>query len=204
MYKRIFALLAILCLCLSGCGSEQRQEPETNDLGEFTNTAVAVTLPAGTYSVPDDIRPGHYIVKPALSTDGDYGRFNITDSDGLTVMAATLSNAYGFGVDKCEVYLEDGDTVTISRLSEVDFEPSDPSVSLYAGSGIYYVGWDIPSGQYIAKITEGTGNFVVYDAGGELVVNETSEEGDEIELNLKDGYKIEIMGITKVEYDFNY
>lgn len=107
-------------------------------------------------------------------------------------------------MDKCEVYLEDGDTVTISRLSEVDFEPSDPSVSLYAGSGIYYVGWDIPSGQYIAKVNEGTGNFVVYDAGGDLLVNETPEEGDEIELNLKDGYKIEIMGITKVEYDFNY
>lgn len=149
-----------------------------------------ITLAAGQFESPRDIKPGLYDVTPG----GGQGNFHISGSN-------TYNEILGgdYGVNRVRVDLADNSSIEVSGLSNVIFTPvSSPFVTeyketeLYAGT--FTVGEDIAAGRYIVKPGAGQeGNFHVSGSsfvneilGGEYGVPEysvTLESGDNIELS---------------------
>lgn len=189
-----FIILAtILTGLVLGFSSQSPVEP----VPESVPVPVAVDLTTGTWTCGVDIEPGSYIATPVVGDET--GSIEI---DGSTDVYETLGDAF-YAVQSVTFTIEEGDTIEISGLSVVRFEPfvegenidSGTPVPVDLATGIWICGVDIAPGRYTVTPVEvdevGSigvdGSVEVYETIGdefyaEPSVTFTIEEGDTIEI----------------------
>lgn len=187
---------------------EQKQEEvveeiETQDEPQgYVNTAVQATIYTGSWTVPEEIQPGHYTIT-AEAGSGNLFIYDEKDNLETNEMLGSDTDLY---IDSYTTYLEDGYRIEISGIDSVLLTPTDPTLSTSKGSGIYIVGQDIPAGSYNATAVSGSGNFFVYSSAGRLKTNEMLGVGDtdfyvsKVKVTLKDGDVVEISGLNQVDF----
>lgn len=166
--------------------------------GRDNSSAKKATLSAGKHSVPKKLKPGRYVITPGK---GQSGNLFVYDSDDTNVVNEILGGRYG--VPSVTVDVLDGYKVEL-RGVKATFTPAKTKLSKKVGAGQWWVGIDIPAGDYVATPKKGqSGNFIVYDESGWPDVNEIlgGKYGvAEVSVQLQDGQLVIIRGISKVTF----
>lgn len=171
---------------------------------EYINTAESIELFTGEFAVGTDIKPGRY----KITTSDGSGNLFVYEPNGLPavneILSSSSEDSMGLGITTIEVDLYEGQTINISGLNAVNFEPATIELKTSLTSGNYLVGRDVPAGSYIATAPEGSGNFFVYSKNGMPIVNEIlgyDEFGlsvEKVKFSVKDGETISISGLQTV------
>lgn len=182
----------------------EKAEPAEPETAAFVNTAVSAELFTGDFEVGTDVEPGRYVITCG-SGSGNLFVYNNGMPIINEVLAASASDSFGLGVTKVEVDLAKGQTIQISGLNSVKFEPATIELKTKLPSGFHLVGRDVPAGSYIATAPNGSGNFFVYGKSGMPKVNEVLGKDDfglsveKVKFSVKDGEIIQISGLEIVE-----
>lgn len=171
---------------------------------EYINTAESIELFTGEFAVGTDIKPGRY----KITTSDGSGNLFVYEPNGLPavneILSSSSEDSMGLGITTIEVDLYEGQTINISGLNAVNFEPATIELKTSLTSGNYLVGRDVPAGSYIATAPEGSGNFFVYGKNGMPIVNEIlgyDEFGlsvEKVKFSVNDGETISISGLQTV------
>lgn len=159
------------------------------------NTAIYTKLYSGKWIVGTDIQPGRY----SVTSDFGSGIIYFYDADGFPNVTAWLSHEDTvLTVIECEVTLEIGESIEISGMDRVVFEPTERYLRTTLPTGDFEVGIDIPAGTYDVTTPSGSGMIYFYDADGfpdvtAWLSHEASEYTvTQVHVSLEDGDKIEI------------
>lgn len=155
------------------------------------NTAKAVTLGAGTFTVGKDIQPGRYVIK-ATAGSGNLGSEGGGDEDINVILGDTVDNDLG-QVTSYTADLKKGEKIEISGIDQTSFTPTPSSrkflTTLSAGSWV--VGKDIKPGRYLIKATEGSGNLTSSNGDINEILGTTKDtdlgQVTEVTTDLSDG-----------------
>lgn len=164
---------------------------------DYNNAAKETTLSTGNFQVGVDVSPGRY----KITANEGLGFFNIVSSAGAQtsfLLASALDDS------SLEVYLYDGERVTIDGMESVSLVPKAPSLRTSLGSGIFIVGLDIEAGTYNISAKNQTGNISIDSPNSSsLKINEAfgGESGvDNVNAPLVDGDIITIMNMSNVNF----
>lgn len=163
------------------------------------NTAVAVTLGAGTFTGGKDVAAGLYDVTAGT---GGSGNFIVHGADSYDEI---IGNSTDLGVPKIRVHISAGDSIQISGLSQVIFTPvTGPLVTTYGPvtlyAGTWTVGQDLGPGRYVATPGSGqSGNFIITREGVDEILGGAATLGvPSVTFTVKNGDVISISGLGQV------
>ena len=181
--KRILSIVLIfsLFLLLVACDDSNSGTIVGNTTGETARTTSTTRKTTTAKTEPDFLvlEPGQYKIgtdAPAklylLFSGGDSGYFEVT-SDGNTI----IINDNFQGTSYARV--EDGEYLTLSRTIALDRDEKMPIIDSVVGisDGMFYVGPDIPAGEYKLRSTRvgGTGYYEVTDSRHNIIQNDNFE-----------------------------
>lgn len=163
--KKVFYLLIVLCLVLTGCGSNNTDDQEDIDLKQAEESlledekdisAKNVYYEPGTFNVGVDIPAGEYVVTAsnyigiASDSSGEPGSL-LAEHIGTTLFTyITINDGEYLKVSAdTEVFGSD-----MSRICLADIAPPATNFDKFF-SGTYKVGRDLPAGEYNVQLIEG-------------------------------------------------
>lgn len=145
------------------------------------------------------VQPGRYTL-----TGNATGNAYIYDEDGELVFHSILGNFYGvYGVNTITLDIAEGYTLKFDGLDVVNISPAFEVFDNMLTAGIWDVGIDIESGEYLMSAPEGFGYVQILEEnnGGkiyEVIGGEYAQTKSNVQL--KEGQKIKITDISRIEF----
>src|SRR5690625_2559301 len=136
------------------CGSEET-EVQPKDYSGLMGEGEETTLESGTHEVGNDVPAGRYVI----TADTGIGNLFITNEEDMTVLSTTLhgeEEAQDYGSGKVIAFLEEGQSIEIDGLENVNFTPHETEEVSELFTGMWVVGEDFPAGVYEITAEDGS------------------------------------------------
>lgn len=136
----------------------------------------------------------------------DSGNLTIYDNFGNLVTSEIGSSTNDHGISRYRIPLGEGFVINIKGMT-VNLRPAKnvlmPYKNIALWSGYWFVGTNITEGRYTVTVSNGSGNFIVYDKDSKVIVNEIlgGRIGvEKVVVNLKNGDMINISGLSNIKF----
>jgi len=138
----------------SGSESEET-EVQPKDYSGLMGEGEETTLESGTHEVGEDIPEGRYVI----TADTGIGHIFINNDEDTTVLSTTLNGeeeAEDYGSGKVIAFLEEGQSIEIDGLENVNFSPHETGEVSELFTGMWVAGEDFPAGVYEITAEDGS------------------------------------------------
>ena len=128
-------------------GGSEETEVQPKDYSGLMGEGEETTLESGTHEVGNDVPAGRYVI----TADTGIGNLFITNEEDMTVLSTTLhgeEEAQDYGSGKVIAFLEEGQSIEIDGLENVNFTPHETEEVSELFTGMWVVGEDFPAGVY--------------------------------------------------------